>query len=337
MMTTVLEQTNAAPLEQATGFSWKFYWLMAKRGWKTIAWTTGLIVLGCLFYLQFGTPYYQAQMTITPATNENQTSAALSNLSGLASMAGINIGSTGQTDFQKFQSLLMSRKVADQLAKNQYIMSKAFPKVWDAEIKRFVPPPGLTGVISTIFQFVVGAPGWVPPTGEDLHTYITKNVNIDSNIDGSIITVTFDHPDAAFASAFLTALHEHADAIMRDDARRTAERRTVYLNKLLESTTQDDQRQALITLLSTEQQKAMLAAVDKYYSAGVLDPPARTYWPAWPPRIILIVMMLIMGPVLGSFLLVTGLDERILKLLIYLRTSWTPRVVRILGRRTAHN
>ena len=307
-------ESSVAPAD-VKSFSWKLFGEMIRNGYKTVLVTMGVVLLACWIYITFCTQYYTATMLVSPTALENAPSAssALSSVAGLASMAGISIGSTNSSDFEKYVALLQSRDVADDLAKNQYIMSNAFPKWWDADSKKFVHPWGILGVVDWLYRFALGVPDWHSPTGEDLWLYLQQNLIINANAANTINTIQFKHPNPKFSAAFLQLVHDDANAIMREAARVTSEHRIAYLDKQLLLVTNQADQQALITLLTQEQQKAMLVAADKYYAATMLDPPQSTYWPTWPPGIVLTAAAILIGFLAACTLLATGWDQLIVR------------------------
>lgn len=307
---------NDTPQQGDISFSWARYGRMMRARWRTLAWTTIIILLLGFLYLQAAKPSYQSMITVVPAaTGTTPGSGLLNSVAGLASVVNAaGLGTLGNSNVEEYMAILQSRRVADRLAKNSYVMSMAFPKDWDNTSKRFVPPDGLQGVLSHIYRTVFAVPPWHNPTGEDLQTYLVKKLNIATNPDGSIITVAFSHRNPEFSARFLYMVHSEADSIMREDAKLRSERRIAYLENLLQKTTPADQRMALIGMLSTEEQNAMLATVDKYYSASVLDMSEPDYWPHWPQGFLLIIALMIAGPLLGGLLVATGLDSRVVAL-----------------------
>src|SRR3569832_712541 len=95
---------------------------------------TTAIATAIAFYLP---PVYRAEVTLAPVTPEEggRLSALAGELGGIASLAGINIGSGGASSADKAIAVLESRAFTDAFIKDEQLLPVLFSDIWDPQKK----------------------------------------------------------------------------------------------------------------------------------------------------------------------------------------------------------
>ena len=276
-----------------------YFW----RGRKTIAVTTGILVLIALLYIHIATPLYQATLIIAPAPGMSSSSAS-SAISSAASLLGVSgVPTSPTTDYDKFLSLLVSESLAEELVKqHKNLLSKVFYKQWDPAANKWREPSGPIAWIVAAFKAFVGLPPYTDPNATLLATWITGNVSIATDPTTQLTTLTVELPDKTYTRDFLILLHRDADNILRQTAQKTTNKQIQYLEKVLPTITETDLAAAMIQTFARTEQTAMMVSVNPNYAADIVNPSSVTEFPAWPNAVLLLGGAIAAGLMIGSFL-----------------------------------
>lgn len=129
----------------------------------------------------------------------------------------------------------------------------------------------------------------------DIATHLAARVRIAPVGATTLRRVSYDHPDPDFAVAMLAALHEAADHLLREDARRQGDARAAQLRESLARTDNPDHRRVLTTALVGQEQDNMLRSLAQPYAAQIVEPPAAMRRPQWPRPLLFIPVFIGLG------------------------------------------
>lgn len=134
---------------------------------------------------------------------------------------------------------------------------------------------------------------------EELAEYLAKHIKIEHLGTTPLRRISYKHPDAAFAAAFLRKVHLVSDQLIRRDRRRQSESRINYLTATLQKTVNPDHRKGITDLLMQQEHIQMLANLDEPYAAIVVEPPSSTPKPVWPDKFLLYAVFALVGAGIG--------------------------------------
>ncbi|MCB9978192.1 MAG: hypothetical protein H6862_01105 [Rhodospirillales bacterium] len=137
-------------------------------------------------------------------------------------------------------------------------------------------------------------------TPEALSTVLTREVSIEFMGLSNLRKIVYSHPDPAFATYLVAAIHRAADGLIRADAAVHSAKRIAFLESEMNRVRHPDQIRALATLLTGQEQVAMMATIDEPYAASVIEPSSATSRPTWPRRPLVFAVFLIAGLGAGS-------------------------------------
>src|SRR3546814_854200 len=146
------------------------------------------IVVGS-FYLRAATYTYTTELVLTPA--EQNAAKISSNLAGLGSLVGLNLGNGESSGFAMYEEAAKSYAVAVKLSEDPVIMHKVFEGLWDRDYKTWKEPKSVSSSIIGGLKYILGIPRyrWIPPGPKDLQEYIRKSVVIRDDKIKPITTV----------------------------------------------------------------------------------------------------------------------------------------------------
>lgn len=261
--------------------------------------TTVLALVAAILYLNLATYRYTAELRITPVQGDS--SSMTSRLSGLASLANINLPTDmGTSQFSLYTEGLFTAEVAQLLSQNRPLMGHIFPKNWDEASKDWREPRGgFTDFKRSVKKFL-GMPElpWRRPDGFELARFIGENVFVDHDPQKAITSIQFSHEDPNVAQMFLDQLTRITDETLRRRILDRTEGNIRYLSAKLETTQQAEHRLALTQALSEQEKMRMMASSGLPFAAERFGNVTVSPTPTSPRPL----MVLLAAPFFGALL-----------------------------------
>jgi uncharacterized protein involved in exopolysaccharide biosynthesis len=184
---------------------------------KILVWvnsTVGIIAILTIYF--FAKPYYQSTVTILPDFG-NKTSDMVSQFSGLASMAGINVGG-GDLSTQIYQNLVTSESVLGEVIYKKY-QTKEFDQPVDLieyfEIKQ---EKALADSIQKRKMFI-----------DMLEILIKEKISVNYEMKTKILSVTLEMPESKLSADVANAVIVSLDKYVRTQRKSFATEQRKYL------------------------------------------------------------------------------------------------------------
>jgi uncharacterized protein involved in exopolysaccharide biosynthesis len=254
--------------------------------WRKRWWVAGFVLIGSAISLVAAfviPPVYRATTVLVSASSERGSGgvlgSALGQLGGLASLAGINVGSS-DAEMEESLAVLRSRQFTESFIADNNLMPKLFAKKWDAHNNKW-----------NVRQED-------QPTLAKASDYFSRKVrSVAQDKKTGLVTLQIDWRDREEAALWANELVRRLNAEMRDRAISKADASIGYLEKELKSTTLLGTQEAINRLIEAQIKHRMLASVSQEYSFRVVDTAmaADADDPIKPNKLLLIVA----GPLLG--------------------------------------
>lgn len=253
------------------------------EGWKTITGITVFFTGLAVAYALNAPEIFRAETLLAPAKEEkSDTTSALSQFGGLASLAGISIPS--DSNVEQVVATLNSRKFLRTYIQQNNLLKDLFEEIWDSENQ--------TWLVASKDE---------EPT-EQLAVAILKGcLSVDQDKQSGLITLSILWKDPEIAATWANDLVKQLNKQLREKAISDSQKRVGYLEQELAKTTLQDMRAVLYKLLESEKQKAMLANVNEDFALEVIDPAVASIYREKPKRKIIVVLGGVCGFFLGIF------------------------------------
>jgi uncharacterized protein involved in exopolysaccharide biosynthesis len=256
------------------------FWLFLRVLWSgrwVVVILTVVFVVGGAIYAFVGTQLFKAEVVMIQADDNKSMSAGLAQLGGLASLAGINIGTGGQTGASV--AVLRSKELAREFITNKGLIKVLFADKLDSR----------TGDWKRDL-------GDKTPEIRDAVEYFQKKIySVTEDKKAGTITLSITWRDPQVSANWGNDFVQMANAKIRDRAVEEAARHISYLKDEMVATNVTSLQQAVGRVLESEMQKMMLARGNDEYAFKVVDratPPKRR---VWPPRLFLLIGSAIAG------------------------------------------
>lgn len=248
--------------------------------WKLLAVVTfAAAVVTAIVSLQLR-KVYRAEALIVPASHVGggSTNGLGGQLGGLAALAGINLGASGNMK-DEMLAILSSRGFARDFITRENLMPELFAERWDADAKRWKVGKSPPTLESAVDRFVTSV----------------RNVSEDKKTGVVTVSVKWYSPELAarWANRMVDLINERA----RADAISSAEQSIAYLDQELNKTNVVGLQQAIYRLIEDQVQNKMLANVRHEYAFRFVDRAVPPETRVSPKR----TVMVLVGAAIGFF------------------------------------
>jgi uncharacterized protein involved in exopolysaccharide biosynthesis len=243
------------------------------------------------------TSIYRSAAVLVPVNADRTAggaSAALGNLGGLASLAGINIGSQN-SKLEEALTVLRSREFIERFISDRNLLPELFPRKWDSRAQNWRVPASR-----------------VPTLWKGYKYFVKSILNIDADKKTGLVTVNIDWKDRSEAADWANEVVDRVNSEMRERALHDAVLSTQYLEKEREGTQFVETREAINRLIEGEIRQKMLASVTKEYVFRVVDRalPADIDDILRPKRWLFVLLGVIGGALAGSMIVLARFSLR---------------------------
>ena len=262
------------------------YWRVMVRYKVMIISITLLSAVAAMIVTFLMTPVYRAEVLLAPASDDQQNSmsALTSQFGGLASLAGINLGSGGNNTDQVIATLTSRYFIGNFIADNK-LKQVLFVDKWDSTTKDWK--------VSSLDDI---------PTALDAYKLFKKDI-LDISIDKAtgLVSLGVEWRDPQQASEWANELVSRINHHEKQLAIKEAEKSIAYLKEQLLKTSVVEMQQAIYQVMEAQTKKIMLASVRDQYAFKVIDPAVVPEKKIKPNRKLMSVIGFILGLMVSIF------------------------------------
>lgn len=217
---------------------------------------------------------YRAETVLSPLGKEGGLQLP-GQLSGLASLAGVNIGglsSRGDNTNLALEILASRDFLARFIERHDILVPLIAAEGWDPVTENIIIDPKIYDTQTQQWVRKPTANQQVIPTSWEAVKVFKKIFNLNRDKTSGMVKVTLDHVSPALAAEWLNKLVNDINEEMRQREQSEAQRSIDYLTKQVQSTTLADLRTTLFSLIEEQTKTLMLANVRDEYMFKTVDP-----------------------------------------------------------------
>lgn len=285
--TSALDEDTIDSAEVASRLVGKRWWIF----WSVVVFTAGFSAAAFIM-----TPVYRATTILVPASTGQSSGGiggALGQLGGIATLAGINIGSKA-SDTEEALAVLRSRGFTERFITDEKLMPRLFASKWNAAAGTWKTDK--------------------PPTPAKAFRYFDQKIRtVDEDKKTGLVTLQIDWRDRNEAADWANALVDRLNEEMRLRAINEADASLGFLKSELQSASEVATRDAIGHLMESQIKRRMFADVTKEYVFRIVDRAmvSDADNPVRPQKLTMIAAGPFLGLVIGVLLaLVTGGSQR---------------------------
>jgi len=279
---------------------WRAIWA---GKWLVIT-ITSVFAVAAVFYALSLPNIYKSEALLAPA--EQQGGGITSQLGGLASLAGVNLGAAKIDKTALALEIMKSRAfVFKFIEKNELTVPLMAAKGWDISENELIYDTELYDVTTNKWQRVVKPPLKSKPSLQESYKAFQKKVTINQDKENSMVTITVEHYSPYIAQQWVNWLIDEINEVMKTRDLVEATNSISYLNQQLENTNVADFQTMLYQLIEEQTKTVMFANVRKQYVLKTIDPALVPELKSGPKRALICVLGVLLGGMLSiMFLLI---------------------------------
>lgn len=223
---------------------------------------------------------YRSVAILAPASSADSSKSSLpSSLGSLASFSGINMGGTNVSIASQSVKIIRSYEFFNLLLKNddQMLINLFAVKSWDKKNNILILDTGIYDVSSNSFIDR-------PPSTQEAFKQFKKSFSIQEDKKNGFFTITVEHYSPHIAKKWAQDVVVQINSFMRDKKQKEFSKSIEFLESQVTSTTLNESKLALISLLQIEMQNKMYAERSPEFVFKVLDAPYASEFKARPSR-----------------------------------------------------
>ena len=274
-----------------------------KGKWIIIAITFVFAVASVVFAISQPN-IYKSEALLSPADSEQAgggLAALAGQFGGLASMAGINLGSAGGVDkTQMAIEVMKSRQFASEfIQKHQILADLMAAEKWDMQNNTLSYDNESYDSANKQWVREVKPPFKPEPSMQEAYKVFSKIVAVNAAKDTGMVTVSVEHLSPAIAQQWVNWLVQDINTVMKERDVAEAIKSTEFLESKIQQTNVADIRSILYKLVEEQAKTIMFAEVRDEYVFKTIDPALIPEEKAKPKRALICVLGTMLGGMLG--------------------------------------
>ena len=286
------DQSNKNYSFQDDSIDFKELLNLISDGKKLIILITAVFALGSVLVALSLTNYYKSQTVLTTTDSSNEM-ASLSRYSGIASLAGISMPSSGIDKGSLIVNTIMSRAFLKHLLSFEDVLPSIMAaKSYDIETKKLVFDSKIYD--ATNKKWFRTKPSYI----ETFEVYMKQlTVSYDANL--GLIRLHTEHISPIFAKEFLDLIIKEADTLLRQKDLKQSSDALDYLIAEISKTSLVEIKSSINQLIQSQLETQMLAKISTDYALMVIEPPFIPEKKSKPSRSLICLFGIILGFVTG--------------------------------------
>lgn len=300
MLLTQMQQNQMQGQEDEIdlGELWKAIW----AGKLTIIAISFVFAVTSVFFALSKPNVYKASAILAPVSAEGGAgglAALAGQFGGLASMAGINLGSGGGDKTSLALEILKSRSFIEKyIAKHELLVPLMAAEKWDLATNTLIFNDKLYDQVNNKWIREVKPPKKAEPSSWEAYKRFSKFLSISQDKATTMVTMEIEYFSPTIAKQWLTWLVSDVNEFMRVQDQKEAQDSIDYLTQQLENIQVTTMETVFYQLIEEQTKNMMLTKVKAEYVLKTIDPPQVPDEKAGPKRALIVVL----GTMLGGML-----------------------------------
>lgn len=247
---------------------------------------------------------YKSSAVLIPVQSSNSLSGALKSYSGLASIAGINLGSQDMDNnsVKAMEKITSFSFFKDNIYPNIFLPELMAVESWEKETGNLKFNKSIYDVESGIWIRQYKYPQKQIPSEQESFQVFKKNLTFTESKQTGFITLSIEHQSPYIAKEWADLLINQINAFYREKDRNEALKSVDYLNSQIIKTNFSEIKQVIAALIQQKTQKLTLIESSEAYVFEYIDPPVVMERKSGPFRALICILGSIVGVILGVFI-----------------------------------
>ena len=285
----------------------ELFFILVKGKW-IITFATIIVLLIGLIYSLFLPDIYKSEALLAPVDESTSLSgAALSQYSGLAGLAGINLPTSevGGNHKKAIELIGSLNFFENNILPNIFLPDLMAVKSWDNKENKIIYDDSIFQNNSNTWVRDFSYPQkLIPSAQESFEIFKDHNLSISENRKSGYVTLSVKHQSPQVAKQWVRLIFEEVNSFYRQKDKAQSERAVAFLNKQMLANNLSEIKKVTATLLEKEIQKLTLVEANEDYVFEYVYPPSVMEKKIMPNRFIIVFLSLLLGVFLGSLVVI---------------------------------
>lgn len=272
------------------------------QGWLTIMLVLAVFLVASIFVALSLPDKYLASVLLAPTSSQgsSELSSIAGRYSGLASLAGVNLGDTANNKTDHGLETLKSRKfLMSFINRNNLLPALIAATDWNASQGSFNYDESKYDSKRGTWVRKERPPRKVQPTLLEGYEAFREIISISRSSENGFVTVELEHYSPTQTTFWLEKLVADLNQHIREKDIEAANNAIQYLQEQLSQTSLAELRDVFYSLIEEQTKIVMLAHMSDEYLFEIIDPPVVPEEPSRPNRVLIVILGVIAGLMFG--------------------------------------
>ena len=265
--------------------------------WTVISITSVFAVLS-IFYALSLPNIYQSEALLAPNNMSTSGSSQIgSQLGGLASIAGVNLGSMSGGQESKINTaieILSSRRFFKDYLYDKFLVEIMAAKTWESDTKLLVLDKTIYNLELNEWLSKDGTAGEKPSVQKAFKTFINETSINKDKLTG-FVTVSYRHISPEVSQKVVEKMIDDVNQALRKTDIDDSNKSIAYLMREINNTSLVSLQQAFSRLIEEQTKTMMLANIAEEYVFRTIDPPIISELKSAPSRSVICIVITSLG------------------------------------------
>lgn len=264
--------------------------------WIIVASATILSVIAVLISISLPN-VYKSEALLSPVVSEAGAGQAMSNIGGLASLAGINlqaqpVGNTTKA-LKKLRTLSFYE---DNILPNIFLPDLMALKSWDSKNNKIIYDKNIFNNETQTWSKI--------PSPQKSYKQFKRVLAFTQDYDTGFVTISIRHESPYIAQEWTNLIVNELNNFFRTNDKREAQAAMDFLNTQMAQTSYTEIKQVIAQLLQNKMQQLTLIEANDFYVFSYLDPPKVMEEKIEPNRKSISILGAVLGILLGILIVI---------------------------------
>jgi len=264
--------------------------------WIIVASATILSVIAVLISISLPN-VYKSEALLSPVVSEAGAGQAMSNIGGLASLAGISlqaqpVGNTTKA-LKKLRTLSFYE---DNILPNIFLPDLMALKSWDSKNNKIIYDKNIFNNETQTWSKI--------PSPQKSYKQFKRVLAFTQDYDTGFVTISIRHESPYIAQEWTNLIVNELNNFFRTNDKREAQAAMDFLNTQMAQTSYTEIKQVIAQLLQNKMQQLTLIEANDFYVFSYLDPPKVMEEKIEPNRKSISILGAVLGILLGILIVI---------------------------------
>jgi len=255
-------------------------------------------ILSVLYALYLPNIYTSSALLAPAESSSSSLSGGLSQMAGMASLAGISLPGSGMTGNKSVEAI-------ERIQSFEFFEKYFLPTISMQNLLAVDSWDSQQNIISYVEEdFDAASNKWIRsatypkssiPSAQEAFEKFSQSLSIDEDKMTGFISISIEHQSPYIAQKWVNNIIQQINESMRESDKNKAEKSISFLNSQIANVNYEEVRQALSQLIQNQIKNLMLIESDNYYVLKVLDSPIAPEKRSAPVRSVIAILGTIFG------------------------------------------